>query len=198
MSSWLISGECDSWSSHVYSVHVWHGAFIRKKKLWNTCGSMSDNSITLRPKICLNVMNSQYMFIIVRQLKGSYLLKELSWDSILGRSWVLSQLGSSTLVIEGGPLLPGRLHLRHLAVWTLGEDNHHWVTGAILGGNCFVFWVRDWNQEVDDWASMQTLLFAQAVLQVVKCLAQGSGQHDLRKSMRQPKVLECRAWTLGV
>lgn len=95
-----VSFLCLTWSLH--NIYI-----------WDTCGSICENINTLRPKTCLNVMNSQYMFIIFGQLKGSYFLKEPSWDSMLGRSWVPSQLWSSPLVIEGGPLVPGRLHVRH-------------------------------------------------------------------------------------
>ena len=43
-----------------------------------------------------------------------------------------------------------------------------------FGGNSFVFWVRYWNQEVDVWVRMWTLLLAQAALQIMKCLQQGT------------------------
>ena len=46
---------------------------------------------------------------MVGQFKGSYFLAEPSWDSMLGRSWVLNQLGSSPVVIEGGPLVPRKV-----------------------------------------------------------------------------------------
>ena len=43
---------------------------------------------------------------MVGQCKGSYFLIEPSWDSMLGRSWVLNQLGCCPLVIKGGLLVP--------------------------------------------------------------------------------------------
>ena len=52
-------------------------------------------------------------------------LPEPSWDSMLIRSWDLSQLGS-TLLPRVVHWCPGRLHVTHLTVWKLRDDDQSW------------------------------------------------------------------------
>ena len=90
---------------------------------------------------------------------------------------------------------PGRLHLRQMAVWTLGSVDHSWGshchTIALLGGNCFVFWVRDWNQ---DW--MVYIRCVQAVSRLWNVMHREHRAGEFKKDMRYPLIQGCRAWSL--
>ena len=82
-------------------------------------------------------------------------MEELSSD-MLGRSWVLSQLGSSPLFIEGGPLGPRMAPCETDGSVNTKEDDHSWATIAIpdldLGATALCFGsgieIRRWMAEL--------------------------------------------------
>lgn len=83
-----------------------------------------------------------------------------------------------SLVIEYGPLITKKASCEMAGSMNAGggwpQLGYSCRSRFWFGGNSFVFWVRYWNQEVDVWVRMWTLLLAQAALQIMKCLQQGT------------------------
>ena len=146
-------------------------------------------------------MNSQYLFIIVGQFKGSYFLAENSWNNILGRSWVMSQLGSRPLVIEGGWLLPRKAPFETAGSVNTGGCWLHlgfpFPFQRMTWGQLLCVLCQDLKPGLDGLHRMWALSFAQTVSGYEILCTGNVGQENLRKRLRQPLVQGCRAWSPG-